>query len=115
MPFDYSGLANSAKNMIANFGAPATLRKTVNSGPAYNPTQSVLDYPCTVVMSAYSARETDGTLILARDRKAIVADLTDEPLAADTLVVTGIEYEIINVRTIKPGSTAVLWEIQARA
>lgn len=58
--------------------------------------------------------ETDGNLVLATDRKALISALVVEPSPADRLVSGGQEFQIVSVKALKPAQTLIYWEVQAR-
>jgi hypothetical protein len=110
---DYAGLADTSSRLIAASGRSMSLRRLASSGAdPWNPTLAATDTTVTGVVTAFDAREI-GDLV-QRDDKRILIDSTTEPKAQDRLVDGSIEYQIINVRQIKPGGTAVLYIVQAR-
>jgi hypothetical protein len=116
--FDYSRSQATADRLIAKFGQPGTIRRPgAASGDPWNPTIGpATDYPCTLVVLDYTAREIDGTLILASDRKVYVAtaglDVTPEP--SDQVVVGSEVLSIVNVGRLAPAGVDVFFLLQAR-
>jgi hypothetical protein len=115
--FDYSRSVATATRLLARFGTAATIRRTTNTGEAWNPTQSTTDYACTLVVTNYTVTQINGTLIQANDRRVFVSTdgLTITPTPADVLIVGGVTLAVINVMPLKPDGTVVMYEIQARA
>lgn len=120
MQFDYSRPRATADRLIAKFGQVGAIRRTVTTGgDPWNPgsgTTETTNYPATLVMLDYEAREVDGSLIRATDKKVLVsADVSVEPAESDQLVVGGTALEIVSVKPLSPAGTVVLYEVQARA
>jgi hypothetical protein len=135
IPFDYAGSRDDADALLAEFGTASALRRLVNSGTAWEPTQTSTDYPTVAVRLNlrrwYPAFE-DNSDILRTDRLGL---LSMGPLAAlgvtevlpfDTLVfggtwnavhsvqVGGIVYRIIDAKPIAPSGLAVVYSLQLR-
>jgi hypothetical protein len=62
----------------------------------------------------YSAREIDGTVIQAHDRKVMVSALGEKPTTADKLRINGEDYAIVAVDEVAPQGFALYYVIQAR-
>ena len=94
----------------------ATIRRRgTATGPAFAPTYGPDTlHTCTVVLSHYSARERDETSIAAADVKVLASAMDIDPTSADTLVVNGVDYEIVEATPVQPGGVVLMWEIQAR-
>lgn len=119
MAFDYDRAQGTAERLLVNFGARGAIRRqTPGSGPSYDPGPPVLtDHPATVAVTAYTAREIDGTRIRATDKKALVssAGLPFEPTTSDKLLdASGQAYTIVNVEVLRPAETTVLYTLQVR-
>ena len=119
MSFDYARAQATAERLLASFGARGAIRRqTPGSGPSYDPGPPVLtDHPATVAVTAYTAREIDGTRIRATDKKALVssAGLPFEPTTSDKLLdASGQAYTIVNVEVLRPAETTVLYTLQVR-
>lgn len=88
------------------------------TGPAYDPTPSTpVDDPATFALVGYRTRDIDGTRIVAKDKKAIVAHgtLSADPTLSDQLVeADGTAWSIIDADTIRPGITSVVHILQVR-
>jgi hypothetical protein len=123
--FNYGRTKASADRLIARCGADAVLRVPgTATGPRYDPTPGAsVDHPIRVVVTGYSARERDGTSILATDKKVLIAvgDLAVEPLPSHKLVLGGVEHRILGkdedgegVVKVSPGGVTVLYKAHAR-
>lgn len=83
----------------------------------YPPTPGATqDFACTLILSEYSARDRDGTNILASDLKAMISpDAETDPRIGDKLSVSGSVYSIVNVDPLQPGGVVLMWEAQVRS
>lgn len=129
MPEDWNAVAADVAAGLLEAGTTAAIiRDGVPTGPAYDPTPGVdITAPCTVAFDSFRASEIDGTMIQRGDVKvlmavtgfAIAADKdgnnANTPTPADRLLASGKQYAIIDVKPLRPGGVAVMWEIQARA
>lgn len=118
MSFDYAALRTNADALIDNFGLDVVLRRSVNSGTAWEPTRQDTEYSTKAVLERYSQREVDGQNILRTDRKAIVAAGPlglIVPTTADKLVIGGAAYSIMQVDPVAPAGVSVIYEMQLRA
>lgn len=115
-PFDYADAVATAIELIADFGQTGAIRRTVNSGDPWNPTQTDTDYTVTLVVIDYENKDVDGTLIRQTDRHVLVSPdgLTVEPTTADSVVVDGATLAIINVKPLNPAGTLVMYDLQCR-
>lgn len=119
MTFDYARARATADRLLANFGATGAIRReTPGSGPSYDPGEpTITDHPVTLALTAYNARQIDGTRIQAQDRKALVsASASVTPTTSDLLIAAdGAILKIVDVKTISPAGTTVIYELQVRA
>lgn len=115
--FDYAQSILDANELIAEFGATVTLRRSTNTGPAWDPQVSNVDHSAVMAVVAYSDNAIDGTNIRATDRQGLmsVGSLIIEPTIADKVIVDGKEMEIVNVDPLDPAGTVVMWTLQLRA
>ena len=116
--FDYARSKASADRLLARFGQTGSVRRTPQTGTAYNPTDGApVDHPVTFVVTEFSAREIDGTRVLASDKKALVAvgALSITPGTADLLLDPEVPgYKIVKVDPLNPGGTVVVYQMQVR-
>ena len=112
--FDYARSKAAAERLIARFGKAGAIRRTTSTGDAWSPTQTTTDYDCTLVVTDYTLRERESTLIGATDRKVLISTdgLTITPTNKDRLVLDGKPYEIVRIMPLEPGETVLLWEAQ---
>lgn len=115
---DYARLAATADRLIARYGAEARLLEpSAPSGPSYDPTPSTpTPHDCMAVEAEYSARDIDGTRVLATDKRFFVGTKAlPGDIKPDWLLESGdVEYRIVRASRIKPGATTLLWDLQCR-
>tara|TARA_B100000686_G_C16738759_1_gene945274 strand:+ start:787 stop:1137 length:351 start_codon:yes stop_codon:yes gene_type:complete len=114
---NYEGIANTALQQIADKGRTITI-KSVTEG-AYVPGQpysgTETETSVKAVVTAYSERLIDGSVIQTGDKQALIAARgISEPTTSDKIIDGGDTYSIVNVSTVKPGNTAILYKIQVR-
>lgn len=117
---DYSSLAASALRQIADSGREVTLRR-VTAG-TYHPDADAFsgddeeDEDIDAVITDYHDRQIDGEIILRGDRKVLIAGsaLTSPPTKGDVMEDGDDEYRIVNIETVKPGDTVLLYKLQVR-
>lgn len=119
-PFDYGEARDDADGLIDDFGAVASVRRTVNSGPAYDPTQTTTDYPTLAVKIEFTLTQMQSGNILDTDERWFVAagPLTALGLASilpdDDLVVGGVAKPILKAKPIAPAGIVVTYDCQIR-
>jgi len=115
MSYDYTGITNSATNLITRFGKSYTFTRTTNGG--YNPatgtagvvTTDFTKYAC--VFNYTDQDRADGT-ILASDRRMLVE--SGDYQVGDTVVLGSDVYQVINVSPIAPSGDVVAANLQVR-
>ena len=114
--FDYTRSRRTAVRLIKKFGQRGAIRRATLSGPAYDPVETDLDHPCTLVDLDIDERSIDGTLVLHGDRTVYLSTEGPaiEPLRTDKVVIGGNPHTILVVRPLQPGGLIVFWELQAR-
>lgn len=117
--FDYSRPLAAANRSIERFGQLGAIRRPGSeTGPSYDPTIGpATNDPARFVITEYSARDIDGTRILATDKKALVAPgaLPSAPGLDDKLVeADGTAWNIVGVETLRPAETTLLFTLQVR-
>lgn len=118
--FNYARTAATAQRLIERFGGPGTLTQPpAKSGDAWNPTLgSATSAPCTVAVVDYSARDRTSGLIEMSDQRALVAVVGQAvaPVVGAKLRTRtgGVDYTVVTLTTVRPGGTAVLYDMQVR-
>lgn len=112
----YDEMRGVAEEMIAEFGQTGAIRRTTLSGPSYDPVETDLDHPCTLVDLDVEERSIDGALVLRGDRTVYLSTegLSIEPLRTDQVVIGGNPHTIVDVKPLQPAGLIVFWELQAR-
>lgn len=133
-------LAATATRLIAKHGRPLVLVKIDKTGPSFDPVASESVITISGVQLSYAANEIDGNLVRADDKKFLIdasvridSDMRIRDLGTgkdivplgdwivgfhefggnDTAEVV-TDYSIISVEEIKPGSTSMIYKVQAR-
>ena len=109
----------TARRMIARFGREVTLQRLRES--SYDPaagraTRTATDYSLRAVAGAYRLDQADGSLILSDDRRVLLeaGGAAPAPQPGDRLIMDGVAYSVVAVRTLAPAGTPLLHECQAR-
>jgi hypothetical protein len=116
--FDYAKTRATAERLLARFGQQAIiLRAGTGTGPAHNPGPATpTQHPCTAVVTDYRASERQGTEIEVNDRKILISTegLAIAPATKDKITVGGKTFNLVNVKTLNPGGTALIYTAQGR-
>lgn len=106
---------NDVAPLLAELGASTTL--TVNNFvfdpvTGANTTSTAAYYTGSCIVTDYTTREIDGTVVQRDDKKVLLAldDVTITPKAGDKLD----DYIIQNVNSLAPSGVNVLWTLQVR-
>lgn len=126
MAFDYQPLADTAARLIADFGRPITLRRSDSAAPPdplrpfepAAPSHTPGPHHATVkgVQSSYSASERALGTIEDKDVRFLLSpDGAPPDLGTEWELVDGeVDYQIVNVREVKPGPVVIYYDVQAR-
>lgn len=111
--FDYTEMQAVAEELIAEFGMAGTIRRSVSSGPAYDPVITDVDYPCQLVVLEIDLSKVDGTLIQKGDRMVYVstAGLSIQIVESDKVVIGGKEHAIKQCKPLSPAGLTVYYEL----
>jgi hypothetical protein len=109
----YEEMREVSEEMISEFGMPGAIRRTVKTGPDYDPEITETDYACTLVILEIDISKIDGTLIQQGDRMVYVSTkgLTIEVTVSDKLVIDGKEHVIKQCRPLSPAGLTVYYEL----
>jgi hypothetical protein len=116
--FDYARPRATADRLIKRYGMAGKLIRAKERDPYDpNPAEGFDEYPCRVVVTEFSLRDRESSLIEANDRKLLIAaeGLAVEPKGEDRIEVGGASFEIVAVMPLKPADTAILYTVQARS
>lgn len=120
-PYDYVAATATADRLITKFGAACLLRRNTATGTAFDPTLTPTDYATMAAVVDYTEQQRAGTDILRTDRRAFVAagPLTalgiTAVLPADSLVIGGVEMQIVLAKPLNPAGVTVVYDCQVRA
>lgn len=114
--FDYAKSRATAERLIAKFGTTGAIRRTVKTGPDYDPEITETDYACTLVTLEYDDGKVDGTLIRKTDKLIYVSTAGLGIILADSdkLIAAGEVYAIENLKPLSPAGIVVYYEVQGR-
>jgi hypothetical protein len=117
MAFDYARIAATADVLLKQFGQVGAIRRSgAGAGEPWGPAGSTVDHRCTFVITEYTVRERDGTLIKQQDKRALISvvGLSIQLETSDKLMVGGVPHEIVNFDAIAPAGTTVVYDAQVR-
>jgi len=122
MAIDYERIAASALAQIQNAGLDITITRTTIDSFDFDPTLGETIPGATVVVAAsgvqtrYKNRDIDGVVIKRGDMRLLVAadGLSITPQQGDTATFDSIVWQVVEVESIKPSDTAVLYICQTR-
>lgn len=114
--FDYAKSRATAERLIAKFGMAGTIRRSVSSGPSYDPVITDVDYACQLVVLDYEDSKVDGTLIRKSDKMIYIstAGLTITMSESDKVIADGKEYAVEKLKPLSPAGLVVFYEVQGR-
>lgn len=119
MAFDYADMALTADELLAEFGAAATLTRT--TAGQYDPEtgtstpESTVTQAITAVCIDYEAKFIDGTLIIRGDKQVFMsAKGVTPPAAGDKFTWPAAEYSVIAATPLAPAGIVLLYELQVR-
>lgn len=114
--FDYARARATAERLIAKFGTTGAIRRSVKTGPDYDPEITETDYACTLVTLEYDDAKIDGTLIRKTDKLIYVstAGLGITLAESDRVIADGKAYAIENLKPLSPAGIVVYYEVQGR-
>lgn len=120
--FDYVKSQATANKLLKQFGKQWTIKRIVNGeydpDTGTVPTTELTSTPYSVLLDYRSGGMdfAENTLIQAGDKKLLVsAQGLSFDIAQGDLAINGSEqWKIINVKTLKPADTVVMYECQVR-
>lgn len=110
---------NTALPLIKEFGKTISLyKKTSNSNfdpvtGSYPDATYTLDSSGYCVQTELKIKDLQNTLIKQTDKRLLAIDI-NEPISGDRVIVDSIEYNVIWVDEVKPGSINILYKIYVR-
>jgi hypothetical protein len=113
----YDDMAATALELLAEFGQSVTLSRT--TGGSIDPVTGAVtagtdaSVITTGLIKPYPDKMIDGTRILASDRELVLSN-EQVPLSTDKPVIGGEEFAIVDIKTVSPAGTDVVYFCQAR-
>ena len=113
----YARLASTASRLLTTYGQTVTLRRT--TGGSVNPVTgatvagTVQTLTAPGILQRYPDELVDGTRILASDRMLIL-DSTVQPQITDLVSLEGQQWTLVQIQTINPAGTPLVYMLQVR-
>lgn len=121
---NYAKAAAGALKSIRKAGLAAVIRRVVVGDydtDTGRPAETTSDHDCVAVgfdyeLQSAGSAQADGTLIMAGDRQIFIpaAGLEIVPTNGDLVLLAGETWVVKNVKTLKPASIPILYEVQGR-
>lgn len=116
----YEEMAQLTREQIDEYGRLAIIRRT--TGNTYDPSTdtnsdgAVTEASVKMLFTDYREREIDGTIIIRGDKKVLIADAAvNTPPKHNDIIIDGLnEYKVIDLDTIQPGDTPLIYKLQVR-
>ncbi|KGB00069.1 putative phage structural protein [Enterobacteriaceae bacterium ATCC 29904] len=117
MPIDYRRMRATATRLLTENGK--TYRLTRGSGTVRDQFGKEVTTPTTVatvtgVITEYSSREIDGSLIATGDKK-LAATFETEVRIDDRIEIDGKKWRVVQPNPVKPADVLISYNIQLRA
>ncbi len=109
------GFADNIERLIDAIGRDLTLRTVSSSGTFYNPTNSNTDVVVRGVVFDFSTNEIDGTIIQKNDKDILISAKGAVVNKNSKIIDGGVEYAIVTLAEVKPGTEILYYAIQGRA
>ena len=113
----YDDMAATALRLLDQFGQAVTINRTTDEST--DPVTFVVtagtdaELATTGILKLYPDRTVDGTRILASDRELVLSD-EQEPLITDTLTIDDQPWSVVDIKTVSPAGTDVVYFVQVR-
>jgi len=111
---NYDRVQRHANKLIATYGKPATLIRLEQSGPAYNPTTTEVEYTVQIVETGYEIANRADTLVQTGDRVGIISTTGEAPELSDKIEIGGTRYGLVGLEPLTPGATTLAYTFVAR-
>lgn len=113
--FDYAESAADALELITEFGRTVSVRRTANSGTAWEPTQTTTDYETKGAKVDWTWRQLQDSSVLVTDQRWLIPAQSIAVTSADKLLVDGVAFQIVRADPLAPAGTVVMYDLQVRA
>lgn len=122
---NYAKTAAGALKSIRKAGQAAAIRRVllgdIDTDTGRREVISNVDHACVAVSFDYELRDSglgraDGTLIQQGDKQILIpaAGLSIAPVPGDKVVISSTVWTVVNVKSVNPAGTPILYEIQGR-
>jgi hypothetical protein len=118
--FDYIESRDDADELIKEFGAAVSLRRSVNTGTVFDPTITITDYPTFAARVEFTLKQLQGGNVLDTDERWLVAAGPLDSLgivsveSPDALNIGGVSRPILIAKPLSPAGVTVLYDCQIR-
>lgn len=100
-------------SLITRMGRNVTVRRYVNTGPAYNPSQTYTDTTVKAVIFDYVTSEFRDSIIQRGDKEAVFSNIS---LNKNDKIIDGSrEYTVVAVDEVAPGNDTLMFTAQLRS
>lgn len=119
----YAEMAETANELIQEFGASATIRRILTDSSTYDAATGTTTPPaevqtaCTAVEIELDKKMIDGTMVRQSDSRLFVAvkGVSTPPVVGDLIVWGTVTYTVILAKPISPARTDVVYDLYIRA
>lgn len=115
----YSEMAKMATELITEFGQDVVITRETDE--VVNPVTGEVEVEANTqefivkgVMKKYPENLIDGTRITSSDREIIIEASVVEPLITDTVSINSQEWPIMEIHSINPAGTPLVYSIRVR-
>lgn len=118
MAFDYSELAQTARELLAEYGQDVTFTRQSsavydNENGQVSATETTFSGKGVIFTYKNGVSQVNGSLIEKGDQELYLEGNT-LPVPGDTVTVANVSYKVVYVMAIEPAGINVLYQIQVR-
>jgi hypothetical protein len=118
LAFDYSGLAETARGLLYEYGQDITFTRqgsAVYDNETGQVTSTETTFNAKGVIFPYKngVSQVNGSLI-EKDDQEVYWQGNTAPIPGDTVVVANVAYKVVSVMAIEPAGINVLYQLQVR-
>lgn len=118
MSFAYEPIVQIAQNEITDKGQSVIL--TRNTPGTFDPAtgtvtgDSTADEIINAVVTDYREDQIDDAAIKRGDKLLLISAKQAAPEMDDSITIDSLEYQIVDINTVSPGGTDILYKVQVR-
>ena len=116
----YTEMAQVATDLLTEFGTDIKISR-ITQEKVINPVTGVIttpeikqSYSIKGIMKKYPENLIDGSRITTSDRQLMLETSQIEPILTDTIKIDGENWPIMEIESIKPAGTALLYTVRVR-